>query len=242
MFGNYIVNQIRKRGYEIFKPGVSDKVSITYRKIFSQFNIDYLIDVGANEGQFAKGMRTLGYNGIINSFEPLSEVFDRLKKNAASDPAWNVHNIALGNKEGQQEINVSKNMVSSSLLEMLPDHVKRAPDSIVIAKENIQVRKLDSILDASTLISKNIFLKLDVQGYEKFVLEGAMHSLKDIKLIQLEMALTPLYKGEALLSEMINYMDTLGYKLYNILNGFNNYDTGQLLQVDGIFVRAELID
>jgi FkbM family methyltransferase len=241
MLKGFILKQINKRGYEVTKTGYSDKTAIVYRKIINQFGINHILDVGANEGQFALNMRKLGYNGEISSYEPLLEVFEGLRKKSENDRRWKVFNFALGNKDEQQEINVSKNTVSSSLLEMLPKHIKQEPDSIFIGKEKIDIRRLDTVWKESSLNTKSVFFKLDVQGYEKYVLEGASESLKHIKLIQLEMALTELYKGELLLANMIKYMETLGYILYNLVNGFNNFETGQLFQVDGIFVREDLI-
>ncbi len=238
---NFIVRQIKKRGYEITKPGQSDKNSVTYRKILERFNIDHIIDIGANEGQYAQSMRKLGFNGIISSFEPLSDVFKILSENSVGDNKWKVFNLALGNRNEQLEINVSKNRVSSSLLEMLPEHLKQEPDSVFVSKEKININRLDTVWKELSIDSCNVFVKMDVQGYEKNVLDGASESLQRIKLIQLEMALIPLYRGELLLADMIQYMEGLGYKLYNLINGFSNFETGQLLQVDGIFARVDLI-
>ena len=238
---NFIVRQIKKRGYEITKPGQSDKNSVTYRKILERFNIDHIIDIGANEGQYAQSMRKLGFKGIISSFEPITDVFKKLSENSTEDNKWKVFNLALGNSEEQLEINVSKNRVSSSLLEMLPEHVKQEPDSIFVSKEKISIKRLDTLWRELSFDSQNVLVKMDVQGYEKNVLDGASESLQRIKLIQLEMALIPLYKGELLLADMIRYMEGLGFKLYNLINGFNNFETGQLLQVDGIFIRSDLI-
>ena len=240
-FKKLILRQIKKRGYEIAKVGHSDRVSVAYRKIFAQFDIDHVIDVGANEGQYAQSMRRLGYTGHISSFEPLLDVFEKLKVNSVEDSNWQVANLALGNKDEQQEINVSKNTVSSSILEILPEHIKNEPGSIFIRKEKVNVKKIDTIWKEISFGSSNVFLKLDVQGYEKFVLEGAAESLKYIKVIQVEMALTALYSGELLLADMVYYMEKLDYVLYSLINGFNNFETGQLFQVDGIFVRKDLI-
>jgi FkbM family methyltransferase len=242
MVMKFVLDQIKKRGYEVTKPGYSDKTAITYRKLIQHFNIDLIIDVGANEGQFSQSMRMLGFTGKICSFEPLSDVFKVLSGKAEKDNLWQVFNLALGNTDEQQEINVSKNRVSSSLLEMMPEHVKQEPESLVISRQKITVKRLDTIWDQISPGSGNIFLKLDVQGFEKYVLQGAAGSLKHIKLIQLEMALVPLYKEELLLAEMLRYMEGLGFSLYNLMGGFNNFETGQQFQVDGIFIRTEDIN
>ena len=242
MFMKFLLGQIKKRGYEVSKPGYSDKTAITYRKLIQHFKIDLIIDVGANEGQFAQSMRKLGFTGRISSFEPLSDVFNIMSGKAEKDDLWQVFNLALGNADEEQEINVSKNRVSSSLLEMMPAHVKQEPESMVISKQKINVKRLDTVWNQISSGTGNVFLKLDVQGFEKFVLQGTESSLKHIKLIQLEMALVPLYKDELLLAEMLRYMEGLGFSLYNLMGGFNNFETGQQFQVDGIFIRTEDIN
>jgi hypothetical protein len=125
---------------------------------------------------------------------------------------------------------------------MMPAHVKQEPESMVISKQKINVKRLDTVWNEISPGTGNVFLKLDVQGFEKFVLQGAESSLKHIKLIQLEMALVPLYKDELLLAEMLRYMEGLGFSLYNLMGGFNNFETGQQFQVDGIFIRTEDIN
>ena len=80
-------------------------------------------------------------------------------------------------------------------------------------------------------------IKIDTQGYEKNVIDGATESLNNIKIIQLEMSILPLYENEILFIEMINYLDKKGFQLFSLENGFSDLTTGQLLQVDGIFVQ-----
>ena len=122
-------------------------------------------------------------------------------------------------------------------VDMLPDHVNSAPHSSYIGKEKITVRKLDSVMKDYYSKGDNILLKIDTQGFEKQVLDGAEQSLPIIRGIQLEMSLLPLYSDSILYLEMIELLKNKGYKLYSLENGFSNPETGQLLQVDGIFFR-----
>ncbi|MBI2270807.1 MAG: FkbM family methyltransferase [Bacteroidetes bacterium] len=241
MISSFVLNFIKRRGVAFYKAGVTDKTSINYRKIFDHFKIDTLLDVGANEGQYAMAMKKWGYSNKIVSFEPVEAVYKKLSANTREGNNWEAINIALGDKDGEEYINVSQNTVSSSLLEMLPAHVKQEAGSAYITKEKITVRKLDSIFNTYSKPGSSVYLKLDVQGFEKNVIEGASDSLKNIKLIQLEMAIVPLYKGELLLADMINYMNGKGFVLYNLIPGFNNFETGQQFQTDGIFVRNDLV-
>jgi FkbM family methyltransferase len=241
MIKQIVLNWIKNKGFEVSRSGISDKISVNYRKIFSHHNIDLLFDVGANEGQYAQAMQKLGFDGKIVSFEPVKATFNNLNSNTAGNANWQALNMALGDKDGEEFINVSGNTVSSSMLEMLPKHINNEASSAYITKEKITIKKLDSVFDAYVKQHNSVYLKLDVQGFEKNVIEGASGSLKNIKLIQLEMALVPLYKGELLIADMISYMDTKGFTLYSLIPGFNNFETGQLFQADGIFLRKNLI-
>lgn len=204
------------------------------------FEINLIFDVGANSGQYALQLRELGYGGKIVSFEPLGAAFQQLNKVASRDDSWWAQNVALGNKVGFDYINVSRNSCSSSLLNMLSSHYDAAPDSIYVDKEKIEIKKLDDIFSDYYESSDNVLLKIDAQGYEKHILEGAINSLKWIKGIQMEMSLIPLYEGSPLFTDMIKFMEENGFRLYAIENGFGNLNNGQQLQVDGTFYRTEL--
>ena len=69
------------------------------------------------------------------------------------------------------------------------------------------------------------------------MLAGAKESLPKIQGIQMEMSLKPLYDGEALFSELYEELYRLGFKMVWIEPGFKNEQTGEMLQVDGIFLR-----
>ena len=195
------------------------------------------MDVGANIGQYAKKLRAIKFGGRIISFEPLSSAYKELKDNAQNDKYWETHNLALGAMNGTTLINIAGNSFSSSLLDMLPSHVKSAPESRYVGQEEIEIASLDSMFSFLCSPTDKVFLKIDTQGYEKKVIEGAKKSLKLIDFIQLEMSLVPLYNGELLFDEMRVLLNRAGYCLISIDPGFTDQDTGHVLQVDGIFQR-----
>ncbi len=205
-------------------------------RLLNYYGINLVFDVGANVGQYAMNLRSYGYKGRIVSFEPLSSAFIKLKENAAKDRLWDVENIALGEENTEKKINISANSKSSSILEMLPLHLQYSPQSRYIGKEEIKVSKLDSIIQNHLKPTENIYLKIDTQGYEKKVIEGAKNSLEKIIGIQMELSLVPLYKGEASLQDMMTFMNANYYSLVSLEPGWSNY-LGQLLQVDAIFFK-----
>jgi FkbM family methyltransferase len=205
--------------------------------LLSSLGIDLLIDVGANKGQYALARRASGYRGEILSFEPLSAAHAALLALARQDRHWTIaERMAIGDRFGEIEINLAQNSASSSVLPMLDTHLAAAPHSRYIGKEIVPLRRLDDVL-ASKIDGRKIFLKLDVQGFEVWVLKGAEHILAKASALQLEMSLLPLYQGELLMPEMSQLLWEKDFELWDLQPGFRHPATGRLLQVDAIFTR-----
>jgi len=135
------------------------------------------------------------------------------------------------------EINVSRHKTSSSILPITQKHVNAMPYSASIAKEEIRVVRIDSLFNSIIKPKDRIYLKADVQGYEKHVLQGATQTLKQIRAIELELSIATLYEGAPILSEMLDYIDKLDYELVSIEHVFSDPKTEHMLQADGIFVK-----
>ncbi len=211
------------------------------KKILDQFQIDLVIDVGANLGQYGSLLRDLGYKNQIYSFEPIGEVFEKLQRRAAKNDKWEAFNNGVGSKSESLFINISENFVSSSLLQITDASTTAKPDTKFARQEKISVITLDSFFKDRRIESwKNPFLKIDVQGYEKQVIDGSLMILKNIAVLQIELSLIKLYEGSMLYKEVISLMEELGFYMYTIIPGFRNPKTGQLLQADGVFVNKHL--
>ncbi len=80
-------------------------------------------------------------------------------------------------------------------------------------------------------------LKIDTQGYEWQVLDGAVATLPRITAVLIEMSLVPLYEGQHLWLEIIARLEAMGFKTWSLQPGFVDPSTGRTLQVDGMFCR-----
>jgi FkbM family methyltransferase len=230
-----------KLGVEVRRTTVANSDAKRLAALLGAHDIDTILDVGANRGQYGTNLRRLGYRGQILSFEPLSDAHAALVKVASNDPAWTVAPpMALGDEDGTTTINVSANSFSSSLLPLGDLHRQAAPQSEFVGTEEVQLSRLDTVLP--TLIAldgKAVFLKLDVQGFETSVLRGATELLKGVRGVQIELSLVTLYEGQDLYMDVIGAMVELGFELYAIEGGFTDPQSGRMLQADGIFFRPE---
>lgn len=219
---------------------IVDQFNNSYRLTlaFKEKKIDCIFDIGANEGQFAKEIRYYGYKNEIISFEPLKAEFEKLKSNSKNDNNWTVYQrCAVGNKNTELEINVSKNSVSSSILKINKEHLIVEPKSRYIEKQTVELKKIDDIYEELNKSDRNCFLKIDVQGYEEQVLEGARNVISKFKGLLVEVSLADLYEGQATWIEMINKIQDYGFKIWSIDRGFTNKENGKTLQVDLVFFR-----
>lgn len=199
--------------------------------------IDAVLDVGANVGQFAQDLRQAGFAGRIVSVEPLESAYDALTRAAARDAAWVVERAGVGAAPGSLTLHRAGNSVSSSVLPILERHVRAAPESAYVASETVPATTVDELVKRHDLTPETALLKIDVQGYELPVLQGAADTLDRFAAVRTEMSLVPLYEGQALLPEIVGVLDEHGFELWSIERGFVDAASGRLLQADGIFVR-----
>jgi FkbM family methyltransferase len=228
---------LRRNGLDVVRYSPSSHPLARRARLIATYRINVVLDVGANIGQYGRQLRELGYRGRLISFEPLVAAFAQLKNTARSDGSWTTMNMALGDKEGTCAINVSGNSQSSSFCEMLKVHEDTAPGSRVIGTEIVRVTTLDCLIDQLCSRDDRILLKIDAQGYEKHVLDGAERALRRIDTLQMEMSLVPLYRDEMLFPKMIEWLAGREFQLVAVEPGFTDPTSGRLLQVDGMFRR-----
>ena len=172
-------------------------------------DIDLVVDVGANLGQFAQSVRRKGFRGRIHSFEPVGATFAALKSLTDQDGKWKAQQTALGNAPGSAEINVLDNHALSSMLTPT-DLMDRYDTGGGKRTETVAVETLDRVLADDP--ARNIFLKIDVQGLEKQVLEGAHETLARTVALYVELPIHPLYEGMWTFVEAIQHIDALGFE------------------------------
>jgi FkbM family methyltransferase len=229
-----IQRAVRQMGYELAPLEMSEVEHLS--KLIERFDVDLLIDIGANQGQYATRFRQLGYDGDMVSFEPLTDAFSTLAKSAHHDGRWEAKQLAVGSENGSATLHVSANSVSSSLLDVGDVHVAAAPASHQLRDEQVTVTTLDDALSGASFASA--WLKIDTQGFESEVLAGATQTLSKVSVVQCELSLVELYVGQPHYLEVLQRLDGLGFRAVRVTPGFTDPVTGDLLQFDVTAARV----
>ena len=238
-FRTEIKRSIRRLGFDVrrYRPDSCDDARMY--SVLSAHHVNLVFDVGANSGQFGGLLRDIGYTGRIVSFEPLLEPRETLMNRSSGDALWEVApRAAIGDQDGEIEIHIAANSVSSSVLAMLDSHLKAAPASAYIGSERLPIRRLDSIGREYVRADSVLFVKIDTQGFEYQVLDGAPELLDRAVGVQLELSLVPLYEGQCLCDELIQRLRKISFEPWTIAPAFADSRTGRLLAVDATFFRT----
>lgn len=202
-------------------------------------DIGTIIDVGANEGQFARMISTSFPQAKLYCFEPLSEPFRQLYAWAQTQNGRvKCSQIALGEQEGEIEINHHEHHTpSSSFLRATETCHELYPQTKAKNLTRVKVSTLDTAL--GDVLDKNplkILLKLDVQGFEDRVLRGGRRLLHQCLAVVLEVCIADLYEGQANFLTLIQLLNESGFHYAGNLDQAYGND-GRVLFLDAVFVR-----
>ncbi len=211
--------------------------------ILDRRGVDLVFDVGANVGQYAGQLRRAGYAGRIVSFEPVAVAHAELCKAVAGDADWTAApRTAVGAEDGTLVMQVSNRTDMSSALPIRAETLEALPKSYVVGSEEAPVARFERLFGEFAASGDTAFLKIDTQGYERPVLEGAGEALERLAGVQIEMSLRPLYDGESDYLALIEYLAGRGFEPALFLPGFFSKRLGRQLQIDAVFVRRDSLD
>lgn len=213
--------------------------------VLRRLDVNVVLDVGANSGQYAKRLRRDGYTGRIVSFEPIPLIADRLEKAAADDPDWHVVRCALGDRDQQVEMNVGVGQGRFSSL--LPaSGFGRTWSSRIDAHSPVpvSVRRLDGLFEESVagVADPRVYLKLDTQGYDLQAFAGAGELVTRFVGMQSEMSLVPLYDGMPHLTEQLTTYEAAGFQVTGMFPVIIDRPTMRVIEFDTVMVRAAALE
>jgi FkbM family methyltransferase len=197
-----------------------------------------VFDVGAHAGEEAATFRGLFPSATIHCFEPTMDRARSLSDAFAGDPQVQVHQLALADRDGQATFFNNPADATNSLLPFCKAAERTIPQEFLAPVRN-------SIVNCATVtticgrlgIAGVDLLKLDVQGAERRVLEGASSLLqaKSVRLLYAEVAFVPVYEHQTDADDLCLWLKGFGYRVYDFYN-FAYAESGQLLWGDAIFL------
>jgi FkbM family methyltransferase len=199
--------------------------------------IQTVIDIGANTGQFASAIRAVLPEARIYAFEPLQVCFPRLLKRMHGHGRFEAFCTALGDRSGEVRFWKSEFLESSSILEMGRLHKEAFPWTSSNTSITVPIQRLDEYIGRMDL-SPKVLLKIDVQGYEKQVLEGGLETIKAVDYLILEASMVPLYEGESSFEQIYDLLRSLGFTYSGNVDQMLSPLDQSILQIDALFRRS----
>ncbi len=196
-----------------------------------------VVDIGASVDEFESS-----YYEMFDGFESLQIIgFDPLIDKNPSGGNISIHPFLIGN--GRAGVfHTFNDFRCSSLLDLNYEFCStfnHISELKILETENVLTHKLDDVLKVDHVS----LLKIDVQGAELMVLQGAEEILKKRSAVILEVEFSAIYSNQPLFSDILNHLsgfefvDFLDSRRYNKLNSLNLTTSNQLLWSDALFVN-----
>jgi len=232
----------RRAGLEIKPSNLASRADLRLQHYLKLADVDLILDVGANRGQFAASVFAGGYRGRILSFEALPDVYDELRRRARTwGERWTVAPAyALSNRTGRAPFNITTGDASSSLLPPSRYLQRKSATLQPAALIEVETRKLDDVLAELTPAPATTFLKIDVQGGEGKVLEGARETLAAAAGVLVEVSCLALYDGQALAHDIEQRLREAGFAFWDLSPVLRCPHTARLEQFDVVYMRQSL--
>jgi FkbM family methyltransferase len=241
----FLVPRLRERGHLLIPEWRLPDLPLEehLRAVIARYDVDVVVDVGANLGQFHDTVRNeVAFTGPIVSFEPVADFRSKLKARRHTDPDWHVEPFALGSTNESADIHVMESPGLSSLKE--PDlaamrSLLPAPERAKVATmETIEVRRLDDIAKRHPALSgaRRALLKTDTQGFDLEVIRGAGAFLTRTVALQIELSVLPVYANVPCYQEVIDELRGMGFDLSGLFPVTLDRDL-RVIEFDGVFVR-----
>jgi FkbM family methyltransferase len=211
--------------------------AIEHYAVLRNLNFDFVVDVGANRGQFSLVCRSIRPAAPILAFEPLTEPARIYRAVFGADPKVRLHVCALAPLRGEITINVSGRDDYSSLLPISKAQADNFPGTGQVGVCRVSTGPLPDFVQPSDLGLASL-LKIDVQGFELEVLKSAEELLARFRWIYVECSFVPLYEGQALAEEIVAWLAARGFRLAGRFNSSHARTDGRLLQADLLFENS----
>lgn len=189
-----------------------------------------LVDIGANDGEFAAHLcRLFSFERVI-AIEPLPEFGSALRAKG-----YETHSVALSRSTGVAKLNVSGQRAASSLLPMASVTLAEWPSAANDGEVEVRLVALD---DIATDLDGDFMIKMDAQGAEADILLGGRGTFSRAAVVLVEHCFVPLYEGQALFNELHAGLADCGLQLTGFRGQHTSSETGRPLFCHCVYERT----
>jgi FkbM family methyltransferase len=197
-------------------------------KIIHMSKEEIFVDIGANTGYYTLNIASKLREGKIISIEADPDTFKILEKNCNMNKIYNLemHNVACSNHEGNIDFfKTDKHSGINSILNQTENNN--------FNKIKIKSNTLDNILNSR--FKKIDWIKIDVEGAELFVLEGAQETLNYTKHIIIEIHEHILKKNNQTSKQIIDILEKNNFEIKIFPEYWKSSSPNQILKSDYIY-------
>ena len=216
------------------------KYKNNFKKILKNNKIVF-IDIGAAIQIIPRWKRIDKFNLKYILFEPNRSEFKKLNFNKKHYNHYKVYNFALSNKNKVLKLYLTKGIYQSSVLEPNFNLINKFPNPerySIVGKELLNAKKLDYFK-----IDNVDFVKIDTQGYNYEILNGATKTLKNVIGIETEVEFAQVYKKQKLFGDISSYLrrknsDFIDFTSLKRWNKSNVQNYGQCIFGNALFLKT----
>lgn len=205
-----------------------------------------LVDVGSSGGVKSNWKLAEKYLQVIG-FEPEDEGFDNLA--ASKDSRTKYLNTGLYKERATLPFYVTRENTDSSIFKPNRELIDKFPAASrfdIVKTESIRTDTLDNQLRENRIEGVD-FIKVDTQGSELFILQGAASTLeRSVFGLEIEVEFAPMYEGQPLFCEVDSFVRGFGFQLFDLrpiywkreLGKDYGKSKGQLIFADALYFRG----
>ncbi len=217
-------------GYRLVNLARQERRMLTLRSTLKgltlrDFSPRQIIDVGASNGSWTDKVMESFPDASYFLVEAMEERRPALEKFKALHPNTDFCIAALGEKSGEVSMNITADGFGTAVSET-PDNARTVP-----------LITLDQLLDDGSIQPPD-FIKMDIQGYEWYALQGATRCLEKCRIVILECIMHPGKEDRKLMADLIILMKEHGFIPYEIVDAIERQEHSYAMsQCDIMFVK-----
>lgn len=200
-------------------------------------SIRTILDIGANNGEFAEYLSTYFDAKKTIAIEPLPGCAAQVRQREKAIRNLTVFECAVSDHEERAVLYENSYAPASSLLPVSKISADEFPQTAGHQKEvEVAVHRLDDLIDPGTL-EEVILIKIDVQGLEDKVIRGGENTFRAARFVLIEMSFVPMYDGQPLFEEVHELLVGIGFRFAGIKNQVDSPTTGQPLFMHCLYIN-----